>query len=184
MSSPHAPEPLQRTRERPDPIDLAARNWRRAGWDDATEGMSAITSVMRVQRLLLAKVEEVLRPHALTFARYEVLMLLSLSRTGELPLSTVSSRLQVHPASVTGLVNRLEQDGYVARRTDPKDARARRVRVTHRGRTLAMRATSQLNTEVFSAGWIGGDGGQRLVAILRELRGAYGDLEDDHEGAL
>ena len=71
-----------------------------------------------------------LRPDTLTFARYEVLMLLVLSRTGELPLSVVGSRLQVHPASVTGLVNRLERDALVARRTDPDDGRVRRVSVT------------------------------------------------------
>lgn len=167
----------ERTGGRTDPIALAARNWRRAGWSDAADGMAAVTSVMRVQQLLLAKVEDVLRPDALTFARYEVLMLLSLSRTGELPLSTVSSRLQVHPASVTGLVKRLEQDRHVARRTDPQDARARLVRITHRGRALALRATSRLNDQVFARGWIAGEQGRDLFAILRQARSAYGDLD-------
>lgn len=163
--------------ERPiDPISLAARNWRRSGWDDAADGMAAVTSVMRAHQLLLAQVEEVLRPDALTFARYEVLMLLVLSRTGELPLSVVGSRLQVHPASVTGLVNRLERDALVARRTDPDDGRVRRVSVTARGRSIAMAATDRLNAEVFGRGWISGDGGRTLLAALTDLRRANGDL--------
>lgn len=172
----------ERSGGRSDPIALAARNWHRAGWSDAADGMAAVTSVMRVQQLLLALVEDVLRPDALTFARYEVLMLLSLSRTGELPLSTVSSRLQVHPASVTGLVKRLEQDRHVTRRTDPQDARARLVRVTGQGRGLALRATDRLNDEVFSRGWIAGEHGRNLFMMLREARSAYGDLDDmsDH----
>lgn len=170
------PAAENRTGGRSDPIALAARNWRRAGWSEAADGMAAVTSVMRVQQLLLAQVEDVLRPYALTFARYEVLMLLSLSRTGELPLSTVSSRLQVHPASVTGLVKRLEHDGHVARRTDPQDARARLVRITHPGRALALRATHRLNDEVFARGWIAGEQGRNLFAMLREARSAYGDL--------
>ncbi len=186
MVPPKATDPTsadteQATAERPDPIALAARNWRRAGWEDAADGMAAVTSVMRVQQLMLAQVEEVLRPHALTFARYEVLMLLSLSRTGELPLSTVSSRLQVHPASVTGLVKRLEQDGNVVRRTDPEDARARRVRITHQGRALAERATDRLNAEVFATGWIAGEGGRNLFGLLHDARGAYGDLDGTAE---
>lgn len=162
---------------RVDPIDLAARNWRRAGWGEAADGMAAVTSVMRAQQLLLAAVEEVLRPFPLTFARYEVLMLLLLSRSGELPLSVVGSRLQVHPASVTGLVKRLEQDGLLTRHTDPDDARARRVRITADGRSTALDATERLNTSVFAAGWIAGDGGRTLLDILRDLRFAYEGLD-------
>jgi DNA-binding MarR family transcriptional regulator len=179
MSRPSGADGPADPSERTDPIALAARNWRRAGWSEAADGMAAVTSVMRAQQLLLAQVEEVLRPDSLTFARYEVLMLLTLSRTGELPLAVVGSRLQVHPASVTGLVKRLEQDGLVTRRTDPEDARARRVQITERGRAAALTATARLNEAVFAAGWIAGDGGRRLFDVLRDLRGAYGDLASD-----
>ena len=158
-----------------DPISLAARNWRRSGWEDAAIGMAAVTSVMRAHQLLLARVEEVLRPDSLTFARYEVLMLLIMSRTGELPLGVVGSRLQVHPASLTGLVNRLERDGLVARRTDPEDGRARRVSVTEAGRSVARAATERLNIRVFSEGWLGGEGGRALLSVLTDLRRASGD---------
>jgi DNA-binding MarR family transcriptional regulator len=166
--------------ERPvDPIELAARNWRRSGWEDAAGGMAAVTSLMRAHQLLLARVEEVLRPDALTFARYEVLMLLIMSRSGELPLAVVGSRLQVHPASVTGLVNRLERDGLVARRTDPEDGRARRVSITPRGRAVAFAATDRLNARVFADGWLGGEGGRSLLAVLTDLRRVSGDLPPD-----
>jgi len=161
-----------------DPIALAARNWRRLGWDSAATGMAAVTSVMRAHQLLLAQVDEVLAPYALTFARYEVLMLLIMSRSGELPLAVVGARLQVHPASVTGVDKRLEQDGFVARRTDPEDARARRVRITESGRSLALTATERLNMEVFAERWIAAEGGRELFDVLRELRIAHGDISD------
>ena len=158
-----------------DPIALAARNWQRSGWADAADGMAAVTSVMRAHQLLLAHVEEVLRPDALTFARYEVLMLLIMSRSGELPLAVVGSRLQVHPASVTGLVKRLEHDGLVARRIDPDDGRARRVLITPLGRSVALEATERLNAQVFATGWLAGEGGRELLAVLTSLRRANGD---------
>lgn len=172
-------EDASETSHRSDPIEQAERNWRRAGWPEAADGMAAVTAVMRAQQLLLAQVEETLRPYALTFARYEVLMLLTLSRTGELPLATVGSRLQVHPASVTGLVKRLEKDGLLTRRTDPDDARARRVSISDEGRALALKATAHLNGEVFAQGWISGPGGKDLLRSLRSLRRAYGDLGED-----
>src|SRR6187455_2266470 len=92
-----------------DPIDEAARHWERR-WDGVL-AMRAVTSLMRVQQLVIARLDEMLRPHGLTFARYEALVLLSFTRRGELPLGKMGSRLQVHPTSVTSIVNRLEASG-------------------------------------------------------------------------
>ena len=96
--------------------------------------MAVVTSVMRVQQLLLRQVEEVLRPLGLTFARYEVLMLLGFSRTGALPVGKVGERLQVHPASVTNAVDRLERDGFVERVANPRDGRSVLASITPAGR--------------------------------------------------
>ncbi len=49
---------------------------------EAAEGMAAVTSVMRAQQIMQARVDEVLKPYDLTFARYEVLMLLHFSSSG------------------------------------------------------------------------------------------------------
>jgi DNA-binding MarR family transcriptional regulator len=163
-------------RLRRDPIDLAAENWTARGWDRATAGMAAVTSVMRVQQIMLRDVEAVLRPLGLTFARYEVLMLLSFSRTGSLPVGKMGERLQVHPASVTNAVDRLEGDGYVARRRNPVDGRGVLAEVTDEGRALADRATTALNAQVFTAVPLGERDLRTLYRILRRLRRASGDF--------
>src|SRR3954462_12009877 len=98
-----------------DPIAEARRRWIEQGWEDAAPGMAAVTSLMRAQQIVSARVEEVLRPFGLTFPRYEVLMLLVLSRRGTLPMSRIGERLQVHPASVTNAVDRLEGQEFVRR---------------------------------------------------------------------
>ena len=74
---------------RDDPIALAAEHWRSHGWADAADGMALVTSIMRVQQLLLGRIEAVLRPSGLTFARYEVLRLLGFTRTGTLPIGKI-----------------------------------------------------------------------------------------------
>ena len=51
----------------------------------APEAMSATTSIMRAQQIILAAVDEALRPLDLSFARYEALVLLDFSRHGSLP---------------------------------------------------------------------------------------------------
>ncbi len=161
---------------RRDPIDLAAENWSAHGWDEATAGMAAVTSVMRVQQIMLRDVEAVLRPLGLTFARYEVLMLLSFSRTGALPVGKMGERLQVHPASVTNAVDRLERDGYVDRRRNPVDGRGVLAEVTDVGRALADRATAALNAEVFTKVPLSDADLRALYRVLRRLRRASGDF--------
>ena len=61
-----------------DPIAEAQRNWVRHGWEEASGPMAAVTAIMRVQQILLAEAEQVLKPFKLTFARYELIALLSL----------------------------------------------------------------------------------------------------------
>jgi hypothetical protein len=44
---------------------------------EATDGMAAVTSLMRAQAIVQAGVDDVVRPLNLSFARHELLMLLS-----------------------------------------------------------------------------------------------------------
>ncbi len=161
---------------RDDPIDLAHANWSRRGWDEAADGMAVITSIMRVQQVLLARVETILRPLGLTFARYEVLMLLLFSRSGCLPVGKIGERLQVHPASVTNVVQRLEQDQFVARSANPVDGRSVLAEITPRGRKLAERATSLLNAQVFSLVPLPPGEQREVYSTLKDLRHAFGDF--------
>jgi DNA-binding MarR family transcriptional regulator len=159
-----------------DPIAEAARHWRDHGWAEAADGMAAVTSIMRAQAIVLARVEDVLRPLALTFARYELLMLLSFSSRGAMPMSKASVRLQVHPTSITNAAARLESAGLVVRRQHPSDRRTVLVEITDAGRTLAVEATKRLNDRVFSNPGLSSDSVRTLVGVLRELRIEAGDF--------
>lgn len=146
------------------------------GWADAADGMAAVTSLMRAQQIVLARVEEVLRPHRLTFARYELLMLLLFSRNGSLPLSRVGDRLQIHPASVTNVVDRLERQHLVRRVPHPRDRRATLAEITDEGRQVADAATRDLNATVFTAPGLATEDVTMLVSVLRTLRRTAGDF--------
>ncbi|MDQ4502501.1 MarR family transcriptional regulator [Sinomonas sp. ASV322] len=161
-----------------DPIDDARRNWERHGWGDVAAPMAAITAIMRTQQILLARIEEVLKPHGLTFARYELLALLSFARGGALPMSRASALLQVHPTSVTNAVDRLEQAGLVERTPHPTDGRTTLVGLTGGGRALAERATAALNTEVFARSGFTDDDVDQLIRVLGAFRRRAGDFVD------
>jgi DNA-binding MarR family transcriptional regulator len=160
-----------------DPIGLARDNWCASGWSDAAEGMAIVTSIMRVQQILLADVEAALKPFQLTFARYEVLMLLRFARRGSLPVGVIGARLQVHPASVTNAVARLERDGLVERTQNPDDGRSVLASLTPAGAEVAASATAVLNAQIFSALPISAAGRGELFELLRDVRRSYSDFD-------
>lgn len=160
-----------------DPVAEAERQWARRGWGHAAPGMALVVSVMRVHQVLLAKVDDVLRPLDLTFARYEVLMLLSFTKKGVLPLGKVGERLQVRPASVTNVIDRLEGQGLVERLPHEADGRVILARVTRRGRLVARKATALLNDEVFEDLGVPEKEIILTIELMTGLRRAAGDFD-------
>lgn len=159
-----------------DPIAEATRRWEAHGWTQAAPGMAAITSLMRAHQLALSRVEAVLKPFKITFARYEVLMLLVFSKRGTLPMGTIGARLQVHATSVTNAVDRLEAAGLVRRLPHPTDRRATLVEITASGRRVAEEATTLLNRDVFGQPGLSERDTRSLVTVLGRFRRAAGDF--------
>ena len=97
----------------------------------------------------------------LTMPQLKVVMLLG--RHGSAPVSWLAGRLGVSPPNVTGILDRLEQQGWVQRTNDPRDRRVVRVALTPEG--------SRLLRELYAAG----DG---------QLRALTSGLDPDDHAAL
>ena len=162
-----------------DPIGEARRQWVDHGWDDAADGMAVVTSIIRVEQIVMGRIDALLKPKGLTFARYELLVLLDFSRNGAMPLGKIGARLQVHPASVTNAVDRLEADGLVERRAHPDDGRTTLAAITAAGRRRSRSATRLLNDEVFSRLELDPSELDVVFATLRRFRAAAGDFLDE-----
>lgn len=158
-----------------DPIEEAGRQWE-LRWDEA-EAMQAATSIMRAQQIVLGRVDEALRPWDLSFARYEVLVLLSFSRRGQLPLGKMGSRLMLHQASVTNLVDRLVQQGYVAREPHPTDRRTTLATLTPAGRAIVEDATQAVLAAKVGVAELSPTEAAELHRILRKLRIGAADFD-------
>lgn len=68
------------------------------------------------------------REYGLTYSRGRVVA--ELHRSGPLVMRAIADALGVSPRTVTGLVDALEQDGWVIRRPHPRDRRATIVELT------------------------------------------------------
>jgi DNA-binding MarR family transcriptional regulator len=162
-------------------IDLlreARRQWESHWGEEPAPAMTAVTTLMRAQQILMAHLNEQLEPYELTFARYEALMLLYLSGNGSLPMGKIGERLQVHATSVTSLIDRLERSGYVTRVPHPSDRRTTLARITPEGREVADRATALLNNDRFGMSALPASAHEELIALLDRIREVGGDVVD------
>jgi DNA-binding MarR family transcriptional regulator len=160
-----------------DPIAEARRQWEVHGWSDEAPAMALVTSIMRLQQVFLTRADAILRSYDLTFARYEVLMLLSFSKRGALPLGKIGERLQVNAASVTNAVDRLEARGLVTRRSNPEDRRGTLAWLSSAGRLTAQEATTDMNDFLFADLGIDTSTARLLFDLLADLRRAAGDFD-------
>jgi len=161
-----------------DPMAEAHRQWR-THWPEQADRMAAVTSVMRVHQVLLTEIERVLKPYDLTFASYEALQLLALTRTGHLPMGKIGERLMVHPTSVTNTIDRLERRGLVDRRPAPADRRRVLAEITAVGRDVARDATADLHAADFGIGPIDEETTVEITRLLRKIRLMAGDFPED-----
>jgi DNA-binding MarR family transcriptional regulator len=158
-----------------DAIAEARRQWEVHGWP-AASAMAACTSIMRAHQIVLARVEEALRPLDLTFARYEALVLLYFSRSGALPLGKMGERLMVHPTSVTNIVDRLEDQRLLRRVPHPTDRRTILAAITDEGRERVELATKAVSKVDMGMSGLSEPQQDELTRLLRQLRIDAGDF--------
>lgn len=140
--------------------------------------MLAATSVARAQQILLGRIDAALAPFGLTFSRFEALALLHFSRRGSLPMGKIGERLQVHRASVTNTITRLERDGLVARVPSGHDRRTVLAQITDAGRRVVEEAAAALAAGRFGLGELDGAALAALHDAIVPLRRSAGDLPD------
>ena len=157
-----------------DPVQEARKQWQ-ARWPEAATAMAAATSVMRAQQIVLRAVDSALKPFGLTFARFEALVLLSFTRSGQLPLGKMGERLMIHPTSVTNIVDRLVGDDLVERIPHPKDRRTILAKITPRGLSLTSKATKAVNAIQFGVDGLSEIDQEMMIVLIGELRRSAGD---------
>lgn len=85
-------------------------------------------------------------------------------------ITALAERARMTKQAMSELVRRLERDGFVERRPDPEDGRAKRVQMTEKGRDVT-EAAQQTNREVVES-WsesLGREELQRLLELLSDL---------------
>jgi DNA-binding MarR family transcriptional regulator len=160
-----------------DVVEASRRVWLRHWEPEAASGMAVFTAILRSHQLLADEVARVMRRHDLTFARYEVLTWLATDPESSLTLSWISKTLRIPPATVTNIIDRLEQDALVRRVPHPSDARTTLAVITPAGRRAVTAAVEDLNATVYERIGLTEPQRDQLIDLLAKLRASGNEFD-------
>src|ERR1700733_4252581 len=100
--------------------------------EDASQELVAL--IKRLAVLLYQNIDVRLKPYGLARTQYAVLK--HVGEAGDLPTSELLAKLQVEPATLSGLIDTLEAKGLVVRVEHVRDKRRKDIRLTTAGRKL------------------------------------------------
>ena len=106
----------------------------------------------------------------------KLLALKALSEAGEsLPLGQLAGKLSCVKSNITQLVDRLESDGFVARKPDPHDRRTKLAVLTANGRKACKEGIRvQHEAEQVLVSKLSKNEAHQLAALLEKLNGVPG----------
>ena len=121
----------QRGDQRPDPREASPDS----------EAPPALGSVLDFMRLIWAVDHGLLRASRRMEASFGVtgpqrLVIRIVGRFPGIPAGHLARLLHIHPSTLTGIVARLERQGLLRRRSDPRDGRRWLLGLTDRGRVV------------------------------------------------
>ena len=93
-----------------------------------------VALIKRLAALLHQNIDVKLKPYSLARTQYTVLK--HVGEVGDVPTSELLTKLQVEPATLSGLIDTLETKGLVVRIEHAEDKRRKDVRLTTAGRKL------------------------------------------------
>jgi DNA-binding MarR family transcriptional regulator len=130
---------------------------------------AGLFSLLHAANAAQAHVEAKLASLGLSLAKLVALQ--ALSAAGEsLPLGQLADRLSCVKSNVTQLIDRLEADGFVARKPDPHDRRTRLAVLTTAGRKACQAGTRiQQQSERSVLGALSAEEAHQLGALLGKL---------------
>ena len=103
-----------------------------------------LSALRRISRAISLYSNYVQRAHGITGP--QLMVLREADRSGEVAVGTLARRVSLSHATVTGILDRLEKRGLVARVASDKDRRKRVVQVTREGKILLANAPPLLQS--------------------------------------
>jgi len=135
-------------------------------------GQESLLDIIVTAARLIGDVQDLLRPYGITEPQLNVLMTLKFqSDDGTLNQTELGNMLFLKRSGLTGLIDRMEKAGMVARTSDRGDRRVKLIRMTDKGKKLLASVEGiYFNRIEEIASALGPDEQKQLSALLERIR--------------
>lgn len=161
--------------DRLDSIEWSRRRWIENDGIDP-DLFAALGSVLRLEQLVGATLDQLLREYKFNRTAYLVLVTLRLKRDRTLTMGQLSKRLLLHPTTVSLVIDKLQARDLVTRSPHPTDRRTIHATLTDEG--VATLTTISESLSKLNYGFQGVDGRMAIVLTetIRRVREDMGDV--------
>lgn len=163
-----------------DNVDGVLKQWEIERPDIDPAPMGIVGRIQRADRLLERELRSNFTAHGLQLWEFDVLA--TLRRTGypyQLTAGGLVDSSMVTSGALTNRIDRLVEQGFVTRETDPDNRRRVLITLTGRGRQLVDEVVvNHVDLEAYLLAYLDSDEQQQLAGLLRKLLVGLGDAPD------
>jgi DNA-binding MarR family transcriptional regulator len=122
---------------------------------DLSTDEKVLMAIVRAAEFFKRSHAAVFKDFSLSFPQYNVLRVLEASKNGQNKISDVGRIMLVPGANITGIAKRLAKDGFIIKKSDPRDERVTILKITSKGKKALQKIAAQKD--------------QRLELMLKNL---------------
>jgi DNA-binding MarR family transcriptional regulator len=110
---------------------------------DLSTDEKVLMAIVRAAEFFKTSHSSVFKNFGLSFPQYNVLRVLEASKNGQNKISDVSRIMLVPGANITGIAKRLAKDGFIVKKSDPRDDRVTILEITPKGKKALQKIARQ-----------------------------------------
>jgi DNA-binding MarR family transcriptional regulator len=103
---------------------------------DLSEDEKIVMAIVRAAETFKRVASSLFGKYDLSFPQYNILRVLDAADDGQTRITEVSRIMLVSGANMTGLAKRLEKNGFILRKSDPRDERVTLLQIAAKGKTV------------------------------------------------
>jgi DNA-binding MarR family transcriptional regulator len=103
---------------------------------DLSEDEKILMAIVRAAESFKRAASSLFGKYDLSFPQYNILRVLDASENGQTRITEVSRIMLVSGANMTGLAKRLEKNGFILRKSDPRDGRVTLLQIESKGKIV------------------------------------------------
>ncbi|MCG8684504.1 MAG: MarR family transcriptional regulator [Desulfobacterales bacterium] len=117
--------------------------------------------------------DAIYKDYGMTFSQYNVLRVLNNSQNGQNTVTVASKIMMVSGPNMTGIAKRLEKNGFILRKHDPKDERITVLEITPKGKRVLNNIKDAHNENIQN--YLRGFSESEKKGLLENLKQVFGN---------